>query len=354
MNHSLFSEGGPYNIRRTGHDAYTMKISLPTDEQGRTARQCPNTECSPGYFKVKNGTGIVDGQEEAFCPYCRNKASPGDFTTPEQERYAKDIVEQEAYRGVEKMLGNALGLGSSGSKRIDGGMFSIDLSMKSSPLPSIRRPFEEEIQRTVACPHCGLDHAVFGIAIWCADCGRDIFLTHVEAELAVISAMLSDVERRRTILGQRVAARDLENCLEDTVSIFEAVLKSLTTRHLRLMGKTDDDIQAFVKKSGMAFQNLDRTAALLLSEFAFDVKSAVPPDIFQKLKTTYEKRHPITHNLGVVDRKYIERGLSAEREGREIRVTANEVKTAMDATYDLVRIIYVQLIPQLPEQNSGN
>ena len=354
MNHSIFSEGGPYDIHRTGNDEYTLKITLPTDDHGRTARQCPNTECSPGYFKVKNGTGIVGGQEEAFCPYCRHAASPGDFTTPEQERYAKDIVEREAYRGVEKMLGNALGLGPSGSRRIGGGMLSIDLTMKSGPLPSIRRPFEDEIQRTVVCPHCGLDHAVFGMAIWCADCGRDIFLTHVAAELAVISAMLSDVERRRTLLGQRVAARDLENCLEDTVSIFEAVLKSLTTRHLRLRGQADDDVQAFVKKSGMAFQNLDRTAALLLSDFAFDVKSAISPDIFQKLKTTYEKRHPITHNLGVVDRKYIERGLSAEREGREIRVTADEVKSAIDATYDLVRIIYVQLITQPPEQNAGN
>ena len=353
MNQSMFSEGGPYDIRRTGHDQYTMKITLPTDEYGRTAHQCPNPECSPGYFKVKNGTGIVGGQEEAFCPYCRHSASPGDFTTSEQERYINDIVEREAYKGVEKMLGNALGLGPSGSRRIGGGMLSIDLTMKSSPLPSIRRPFEEEIQRTVVCPHCGLDHAVFGIAIWCADCGKDIFLTHVEAELAVISAMLSDVERRRAILGQRVAARDLENCLEDTVSIFEAVLKAITARNLRNNGKSDEDIQTFAKRSGTTFQSLDRTATLLLSEFALDVKTAFSPDVFQSLKNTYEKRHPITHNLGVVDRKYIERGLSAEREGREIRVTSNEVKKAIDATQDLVRLIYAHLIPQQDEKNSG-
>ena len=211
---------------------------------------------------------------------------------------------------------------------------------------------EEEIQRAVICPHCGLDHAVFGIAVWCADCGRDIFLTHVQAEFAVISAMLSDVERRRADLGQRVAARDLENCLEDTVSIFEAVLKALTVRHLRSKTRTDENIQTYLKKVGTTFQNLDRTATLLSSEFAINMQDGLPLDLIPKLKATFEKRHPITHNLGVVDRKYIERGLSAEREGREIRVTKIEVEAAIASTEELLRSLYSRLVTTMEEKNT--
>ena len=165
MTDSLFREGGPYRIRRTGHDQYTFNITLPTDEHGRIARQCPSQDCSPGYFKVKNGTGITAGQSIAYCPYCRHQDAPDGFATPEQVRYAKDIMMREAQKGIQGMLGNALGIGPSGSKKLGGGMFSIEMSLKSSPLPYVHRPFEEEIQRAVTCPQCGLDHAVFGIAV---------------------------------------------------------------------------------------------------------------------------------------------------------------------------------------------
>jgi hypothetical protein len=46
---------------------------------------------------------------------------------------------------------------------------------------------------------------------------------------------------------------------------------------------------------------------------------------FRELVHTFEKRHPITHNLGVIDRKYLERMRSAEHEGREVMVTPDEI-----------------------------
>jgi len=345
MSDSIFKEGGPFNIRRTGKDQFTMNVSIPTDEHGRIARQCPASNCSPGYFKVKPGTGITGGQRVAFCPYCRHAAEPAEFKTDEQLRYAKDMVVRDAHKGIQDMLGKALGIGPYGSKRIGGGFISMEMTYKPGSLPTVRRPTEDEIRRDIVCPHCGLDHAVFGMAIWCADCGKDIFLIHVETELSVISKMLSDIDRRRSALGARVAARDLENCLEDVVSIFEAVLKVLVTRNLKEAGATEEEIQSCLKrKIGNSFQSIDRTIEFLKTEFNLDLFEGQSSDVSRLLRNTFEKRHPITHNLGIVDKKYLERVLSGDQEGREVRVSKAEIESVIPIVLQLVRYVHSKLV----------
>jgi hypothetical protein len=61
-----------------------MDIAIPTDSDGRRASECPDTGCSPGYFKVMPGTGIQGEQQAAFCPYCRHEDAPSEFITREQ------------------------------------------------------------------------------------------------------------------------------------------------------------------------------------------------------------------------------------------------------------------------------
>lgn len=97
----LFQPGGDLGVQDLGGDRYRMNISVPRDLDGRMARECPDADCSPGYFKVKPGTGITGRQLQAYCPYCRHAAEPNDFATEEQQRYAKDLVMREVprYRG---------------------------------------------------------------------------------------------------------------------------------------------------------------------------------------------------------------------------------------------------------------
>lgn len=102
MSNQIFREGGPHHIKRVGHDKYRMTVTIPKDEDGRVARKCPDGECSPGYFTVKTGTGILDGQDVAYCPYCRRSADPSDFTTREQVRYATDLALKEAHEGFNR------------------------------------------------------------------------------------------------------------------------------------------------------------------------------------------------------------------------------------------------------------
>ena len=336
----LFKEGGEHQIQDLGNDKYNLTVSIPENDDGRMARECPSSECSPGYFKVTPGTGVTDNHTLAYCPYCRHEADPKDFATQEQIRYAKEMVLREAHKGVNDMVRNAFGLGSSGKKKLGGGFLSMEISYKPGSLPYVHRPFEDEVRRDVICPHCTLDQTVFGLATWCADCGEDIFMTHIEAELAVTRLMLEDVGRRQVQLGKRVAAKDLENCLEDAVSIFEAAIRAIVRRAMIIRGESSELIEAAFKKLGNAFQNIDRTQKELYSMFG---KTPLEGELSEKLKSAFEKRHPITHNLGVIDRKYMEQAKEFEQEGREVRLTRDEitevlinVRLAIFLTYEIL------------------
>lgn len=361
MKAKLFEEGGPYKIRREGSDNYSMSIPLPKDADGRIARACPSSECSPAYFKVKGGTGITNGQALAFCPYCRSEAEPGDFITKSQIEYGKQVMMREAHDGMQRMVSEAMGIGSSGKRSLAGGLLKIELSLKQGSKPTVHRPFEEALQRAVICPHCTLDHAVFGLAVWCSDCGRDIFITHVQAEFEVVKAMLSDVSRREKELGLRVATRDIENSLEDVVSIYEAVLRALFVRHLRQRGTPKREVESIIQKRiGNGFQSVRRSNEIILRELGISLFESVPEQEIAALTNTFEKRHPITHNLGVVDRKYLERIHHAEREGREVFVSPTEILHAIETVMLVVANLHARLFlqqlsaPEVPPPDGGS
>jgi hypothetical protein len=58
-----------------------------------------------------------------------------------------------------------------------------------------------------------------------------------------------------------------------------------------------------------------------------------------------EKRHPIAHYLGIVDRKYLTRLRSGELAGREVGVTADEVRHAIGQVETLLADVHRQMFP---------
>jgi hypothetical protein len=156
----LFREGGTHNVTSLGNDQFQMSVTTPKASDGRVARECPTSLCSPAYFKITHGTGITGGQDVAYCPYCKHDAEPSDFTTQEQIRYAKDIAFREAHGGSDDMIKGALGLGPSGKKKFGGGLISMKMSYKPSTPRHVRRPYDDEVRRDVVCPHCTLDQTV--------------------------------------------------------------------------------------------------------------------------------------------------------------------------------------------------
>jgi hypothetical protein len=320
-----------------------MSVEMLPDARGHIGRKCPSDSCSPGYFKVKTGTGIIDGHTTAFCPYCRWSGEPSLFLTASQVQYAKDLMMREVAQGVSRMFEQAFGLGPSRRKRIGGGLISVELSYKPGTLPHVSRPIEEELRRDVVCPHCTLEHAVFGLAVWCADCGADIFMTHVTTECDSLSAGLNDVDRRRQLLGARVAARDIENALEDIVSVFEATLGFVMRRSLQGRGESPEAVnELFDKTVRNAFQSVERASALYRNHLDIDILGNLSDDDQAFLRVTFEKRHPITHNLGLVDRKYLRKVQSGELQGRDVRVTTDNVSRAIELTKRVLAHVYEQ------------
>jgi hypothetical protein len=350
----LFREGGPHKIQKTGPDQHTFSINLPVDGDGRIARECPNSVCSPGEFKVKPGTGITTGQEIVYCPYCRGEAEPSDYTTKEQIRYAKDIAISEAHDGIHRILKSGLGLDSQGKRKLtSGGLLDVSLELKPSRKPHVRRPYAEILRRDLVCPNCTLDHSVFGLATWCSDCGCDIFSTHILGEVQVVRIILGDVPRREETLGKRIAAKDIENALEDLVSIFEAALKYEIRRYARSIGESDAKVEDRMNKIGSRLQSV-RNAEQLLPTHCGVGFDGVDRSIMDQLDGLFQKRHPITHNLGVVDRKYLERIRTHEQEGKEISVTRSELLDASGLVFFLLEDFHLRLHPEATKsQQSG-
>jgi len=220
----------------------------------------------------------------------------------------------------------------------------MEMSYKPGTSQRVRLPIEDELRRDIVCPHCGIDHSVYGLATWCAGCGKDIFLYHVETEQNVIKVMLNDLDRRYEVLGPRVVAKDLENCLEDAVSIFEAALKAMVIRYYGGQGKSKEEIEEILKKKiGNCFQAIARTQDFFREVLTIDLSDGVEAKVIDTLSTTFEMRHPITHNLGVVDRKYIERVQSSEQEGKEIRVTKENIEVAIRNSLEVIKFLHKKL-----------
>lgn len=269
---------------------------------------------------------------------------PGEFLSKEQREYMKGIALQEAQKGINRMLKDALGLGPSGRKTFGDGFLSMELSYKPSTTSYIRPPIEEELRRDITCSQCGLEHAVFGLANRCPDCGADIFLLHVEKEFEVIKVMLSDLDRRHALFGARVAAHDIENALEDAVSVFEASARAMIRRYLRGSGTPDAEVEEFVaKKIGNRLQTASLAEAVFQEHFPLELfadMSTVDKEDFSQI---FQKRHPITHNLGIVDRKYVLRSSTNELEGRDVRVSLAEVLKAIELSERILLRLHASL-----------
>ena len=350
----LFTEGGPHRVRRTGPEQFELSVTVPRDESGMVGRECTTHECAPGYFKIKPGTGIAGEQRIAYCPYCRAAGDPTDFHTRAQTEYAQQVALNEVLDGVNEMFRNTLGLDSRGTKTVDGGLISIEMSLSPARPTPVRHPAEAELRRDLTCRSCGLEHAVFGLAVWCPDCGTDLFLDHVRAELDVLRHVLAAIPERKAQLGARVAARDIENALEDVVSIFEAVLKAICRSNLLALQRAEDDVAKLVEtKIRNRFQSVTSAAEAFRETTGRELFEGQSVESMKALADTFEKRHPITHNLGIIDPKYMRRVKSGELLGREIRVSADEVLASIDTVERIFAHAHLRPEPPRPDQDAA-
>jgi len=329
-----FSIREPF-VRRLGGDRYEVTVSLPTGPDGRMARECPSSTCSPASFRVKSGAGILDpNQPSAYCPYCRFEAEPSDFTPEGVRGYARDVAIDQVTRDVLDPILGSFRKSLKDLERSSGGMLRVQ-SRTSAPFRARPRPpLQEALIRDLICPHCGLDHAVYGFATWCPDCGKNIFPVHVSNELHAVQKLLAPFEGRQD--HDRTSIRALENALEDIVSIFEASMKHLVARRM-VEVHGEEAAASRLKRIGNGFQNIARACEILISEIDLSLIGPIHEEIVQRVSQIFEKRHVITHNLGIVDARFQTRTGNAQL-GREVNLSREGIEFSISFVNSAVTV----------------
>jgi hypothetical protein len=313
------------HLRRLGS---RVSIPIPRDEEGFTGRECPATECQ-GYFKVRFGTGLKGQGLPCHCPYCGHTAAHDHCSTKDQIAYAKSA----AIRKVTDALHADL-------KKLEfeqkpRGMFGIGISMKVTPgRPTpIHYYREKQLETEVVCMGCTLRYSVYGVFAYCPDCGQHNSFQILEKNLELVRKML---EMAATAEG-KLAARLVENALEDCVSTFDGFGREAC----RVFGRKATDPQ---KAETVSFQNLHGANGRLAELFMLDLSAGVAPQEWRAVVRAFQKRHLLSHKMGIVDDEYVRKsGDTGAVIGRKISVTPNEVADTIEIVGKLARNLFEKL-----------
>jgi len=298
-----------------------FQIPLKTDEDGMLGRECPNEKCL-GYFKIKQGTGILDKEYQPTCPYCGIKADAQDFNTQEQIEYAKSIVMRE----VQKALGvDMQEWGKELERSTKGGFLQIKTEYKSTPMP-IHYYEEKELETTITCEECGLVYSVFGKFAYCPDCGIDNTIQILRANLYLVKKLVTQSKAEE---NEEFKEFLVNNALEDIVSVFDSFGRNCVRLFTKNTEKSDISI---------SFQNISKAHDRIQNEFGFDFLNGLDDEDWKKVVQNFQKRHLISHNDGIVDDAYLQITNDPEANfGRKIAVTAEDIEDMLSSIETIAR-----------------
>lgn len=320
----------PFQPRRLRQLGNRISINIPADPEGYIGRECPQAACE-GYFKVKPGTGLTGPGLTCTCPYCGHTASPDQFWTKDQVKYAESI----ALRHVSDALAEDL-------KELEfehkpQGAFGIGFSLKFTPgTPHpLHRYREKALETRVSCGACTLEYAVFGVFAFCPDCAthnsgqileRNLDLTRRQAALA---AAQEDPELQRQLL---------EDALENCVSSFDGFARE--TCRIRAAASSDS-----TRCSNVSFQNLPRAARALAQLFGVDLVGSVTTADWALAHKAFMRRHLLAHRAAVVDQQYLdETGDTTVVLGRRLPIAIEDVLALTDVVARIGNVL-VSLLP---------
>lgn len=315
-------------------DRYTLNITIPADEEGMIGRECPQPKCEK-YFKIKPGTGILDNPA-MFCPYCQYEGTPDQFFTKEQIEYAKSIALRHF---ADKIHGEFKKLERRSFK---GKFFSMKITAKRGTPPPIRHYLERQLQEKICCENCACEYAIYGVFAICPDCGVQNLFQVLNSNLELIKRQVSLEQRLYSEFGEQfeaelneivggVGQKLVEDACENAVTVFETFFKELNQRY---QAKAIDPAKHF---SGNLFQRLDGTRDWFLEQFDFDSFAGLEGPEIESLYLLFNKRHILTHNLGIIDEKYLAKtGMRQNLLNHKVDVSVDEVIAAIDAIKKVV------------------
>ena len=304
------------NLERLGN---RISVSLQPDEDGYIGRECPVETCL-GYFKITPGTGV---QEPApcHCPYCGHSGEQNTFFTPEQIEYAKSVAIRKISEAIHQDLK------SLEFQHKAKGAFGIGISMKvtSSGEHPIRYYREKNLETKVVCDKCTLCFAIYGVFGWCPGCGTHNSFQILSKNLELANKELSLASSVEPDLAEHLVGDALEN----VVSAFDGFAREICS-------KNGADIH---------FQNMNGARRRVKETFGFDFAEELSADSWIAICRTFQKRHLLSHKMGVIDDEYIQKANDPTAVlGRRVRITHQEVCSAISIVQILGRRFFKGLL----------
>ncbi|WIG60503.1 MAG: hypothetical protein OJF49_003251 [Ktedonobacterales bacterium] len=291
---------------------FQMRITLPTDENGYTGRQCPDPACQR-YFKVTFGTGLP-AVAQSYCPYCGHAAEADRFLTPDQRAYVLSIFEGE----VTNYLADQLKPYEFDMPPT--GPFGIGLSLKiETTPPPILHYLEEQLETHVICANCTLRYAIYGVFAYCPDCGIHNSFQILQKNLEVAEKIAASAAQVDSDFDPNLAAQLIANALQAQVSAFDAFGRETCRIHAAQATSPD-------KVENLSFQNLPGAQKRVQQFFNLDLAASTPPDDWQFACRCFQKRHLLAHKAGVIDEDYVKRANDPQAiVGHKISLTPDEI-----------------------------
>lgn len=310
------------------HLGNSISIAIPQDADGLTGRECPDSDCE-GYFKVEFGTGLKGENLPCHCPYCGHTASHDQFWTKEQIEYAKSVALGKITDAFHKDL-----------KELEfdykpRGAFGIGISLKVKPGRPISIHYyrEKRLETEVVCGNCTLRYSVYGLFAFCPDCGQHNSLHILDKNLEVIEKMLDLAAGADKELAEKL----IENALEDCVSSFDGFGREICRVHSQKAANP-------AKAEEMSFQSLEGVRRRLSELFSLDLAEGLTAEEWEAAVRGFQKRHLLSHKMGVVDDDYIRKSGDAQAVvGRKVSVSAEEVREIVRTVGKLARYTVAEM-----------
>lgn len=157
---------------------------------------------------------------------------------------------------------------------------------------------------------------------------------HLMASKETIRVLVEESERIMRERGTEAGYQMLGNALEDVITLFEGFLKRIYVRYVR--EKFNDAAERMVGKVGTTFQRLEGAEEIFRRDLGIEIFSEISSTERDNLSLQFARRHVLTHNLGMVDKKYQGQVQRWEMEGTDVPLQRDQILQSMDL---VVRVV---------------
>jgi hypothetical protein len=236
----------------------------------------------------------------AYCPFCRRRATPSDFNTPEQAKYLREVALAEVQRRVEQGLRTSAARFNRQPQR---GFITIRMDVNLPPHTITATPVAQEAMTLhIVCEECGCRFTVVGAAYFCPACGHNSASHTFGQSLAAARAAITSLPEIRSTLPDRDTAAQVMRAL------IEGNLGALVTAFQRFAEAQYSGLPNPTEQPRRnAFQNLAEGSRLWEAAGGSAYSAILDPQELAALHRLFQQRHLLAHREGLVDQDYLDR-----------------------------------------------